>query len=163
MPGRDKIGLCIQCFSTDLKKSRLIKLQDKRQVHFSVATTGFLNNKLEHSQASSKFDTVYLLSGVERKAWLLLEEYLQDFAKLSHRLQNGEGYTKKYLVSARKHLVPAKVNIRLEHLQYSAWIPFGMTEKYPTYEAAKQEIKNRLNKANLPGLKLTFKKETIAK
>ena len=94
---------------------------------------------------------------------MLVEEYLQNFAKLSHRLQNGEGYTEKYSVSARKYLVSAKVNIKLEHLQYSAWIPFGLSEQYPTYEAAKQEIKKRLNEANLPGLKLTFKKESVAK
>lgn len=160
---RDKIGLCVQPFSVDLKKSRLIKLDDKRQIKLSVETTGLLNNKLEYRQSSSQFDTVYLLSGVGRKAWLLVEEYLQDFAKPSNKLKNGEGYTEKYYVSARKYLVTAKVNIKLEYLDYSAWIPFGMSEQYPTFEAAKQEIKKRFEEADLPGLKLTFKKETIAK
>ena len=122
-----------------------------------------LDNELRYRQSSSQFDTVYLLSGVERKAWLLVEEYLQDFAKPSNKLKNGEAYTEKYFVSARKYLVPAKVKIKLENLQYSAWIPFGMSEQYPTFETAKQEIKKRLNEANLPKLKLTFKKESIAK
>ena len=163
MPGIDRIGLCVQSFSVNLKKSRLIKLDDKKQVQLSVETTGLINNELKYCQSSSQFDTVYLLSGVERKAWLLVEEHLQDFAKPSNQLKNGEGYTKKYYVSARKYLVPAKVNIKLKYLDYSAWIPFGMSEQYPTFEAAKQEIKKRLEEADLPGLKLTFKKETIAK
>ena len=141
MPGRDRIGLCIKSFGVNLRKSRLIKLDDKRQIQLSVETTGLLDNEFKYHQSSSQFDTVYLLSGVERKAWLLVEEYLQDFAKPSNKLKNGEGYTEKYFVSARKYIVPAKVNIKLENLQYSAWIPFGMNEQYPTFEAAKQEIK----------------------
>ena len=163
MLGRNKIGLCVRCFSVNLKKSRLIKLDDKRQVQLSVETTGLINKELKYRQSSIQFDTVYLLSGVKKKAWLLVEEYLQDFAKPSNQLRNGEGYTEKYHVSARKHLISAKVNIKLENLQYSAWIPFGMSEQYPTFEATKQEIKKRLEEANLPELKLTFKKETIAK
>ena len=153
MPGRDKIGLCIKSFGVNLK----------REVRFFVMTTGMLDNELRYNQSLSQFDTLYLLSGVERKAWLLVEQYLQDFAKPSNKLKNGEGYTEKYFVSARKYLVPAKVNIKLENLQYSAWIPFGINEQYPTFKTAKQEIKKRLNEANLPGLKLTFKKESIAK
>jgi hypothetical protein len=100
---------------------------------------------------------------VERRIWLLVEKYLQDFAKLSNKLNNGEGFTKKYYVSPRKYIVPAKVNIKLESINYSSWIPFGMSQDYPTFEAAKQEIKTRLYEADLPGLKLTFKKESIAK
>ena len=163
MPGKDRIGLCVRSFSVNLKKSRLIKIDDKKEVNFSVETTGVINNELMYCQLSSQFDIVYLLSGVERKAWLLIEKYLYDFAKPTNKLKNGEGYTKKYYVSARKYLVPAKVNIKLEYLDYNAWIPFGMSEQYPTFEAAKQEIKKRLEEADLPGLKLTFKKETIAK
>ncbi|MGL5074373.1 MAG: GIY-YIG nuclease family protein, partial [Waterburya sp.] len=112
---------------------------------------------------SSRFDIVYSLTIVEKTAWLLVEEYLQDFVKPSNTLKNGEGFIKKCYVSARKYIVPAKVNIKLEHIKYSAWIPFGMNEQYPTFETAKQEIKTRLYEADLPGLKLTFKKESIAK
>jgi hypothetical protein len=67
------------------------------------------------------------------------------------------------LLPFRKYIVPAKVNIKLETINYSAWIPFGMNEQYPTFEAAKEEIKTRLYDADLPELKLTFKKESIAK
>ena len=55
------------------------------------------------------------------------------------------------------------MNIKLEKMKYSAWIPFGMNEQYPTFEAAKQEIKIRLKNAKLPGLKISFKKESITK
>jgi hypothetical protein len=48
-------------------------------------------------------------------------------------------------------------------MRYSAWIPFGMNEQYPTFEAAKKEIKQRLNQADLPDLKLTFRREHITK
>ena len=162
MPGIDRIGLCVRCFSVDLNKTRSIELNDKIQTHFSFLAIGLIDGQLTRT-SSFNFDTVYLLSGVARKAWLLVEKYLEDFTKPSNEFKNGEGYTKKYYVSARKHLVPAKVNIKLEFLDYNAWIPFGMSEQYPTFEAAKQEIKKRLEEADLPGLKLTFKKETIAK
>ena len=162
MPGTDKIGLCIDYFGADLKKSRLIKFNDKVQTRLSIPAIGLIDDELT-LVSSSELNTVYLLAGVKRKAWLLVEEYLHDFAKPSNKLQNGEGYVEKYFVSARKFIVPAKVNIKLEDLQYSVWIPFGMNERYPTFEAAKQEIKNRLNHADLSGLKLSFKKESITK
>ena len=37
------------------------------------------------------------------------------------------------------------------------------SQRLSFFEAAKQEIKKRLEEADLPGLKLTFKKESIAK
>ncbi|GAB4525998.1 MAG: hypothetical protein Tsb0014_05880 [Pleurocapsa sp.] len=162
MSGRDRIGLYIKCFSVDLKKPRLVKLSNSIEVPAHVPAWGIINNQ-ETQSSCRDFDTVYLLYGVERKAWLLVEEYLQDFAKPSLKLNNGESYIRRFYVSARKYITPAKVNIKLNKMQYSAWIPFGMTEEYPTFEAAQEEIKNRLSKADLPNLKMIFEKETIIK
>ena len=67
MRGRDKIGLCIQSFSTDLRRTRLIKLSEKRQTHFSVLAFGLINDRLTLT-SSHELDTIYLLVGVERKA-----------------------------------------------------------------------------------------------
>ncbi|WP_319423006.1 hypothetical protein [Pleurocapsa sp. FMAR1] len=110
-----------------------------------------------------QFDTIYLLAGVDKKGWLLVEEYLKGFAKASTGLNNDESAVEKFYVSPRKFISPAKVNIKLEKMKYSVWIPFGMSEQYSTFEAAKQEITRRLNEADLPGLKLTFIKENITK
>ena len=148
MPGKDKIGLCIRTFS---------------KINCLLPVIGLLNHKLEHFQPSSRYNTIYLLSGTDRKAWLLLEEYLQDFAKPSNKLINGEAYTEKCYVTARNYLIPAKVNIKLKSLNYSAWIPIGMNKKFSSFEAVKEEITKRLNKTNLPGLKLSFTKERSTK
>ena len=149
---RERIGVYVQCFSVDLKTSP----------HYGTFAKGIIKNK-ETKQLSSQFEIVYLLTSVDKKAWLLVEEYLKDFAKAATKLNNGEGYVKRFYISRRKYIVSAKVNIKLESISYSAWIPFGMNEKYPTFETAKEEIKKRLHDADLPGLKLTFKKENIAK
>ncbi|HAG82130.1 MAG TPA: excinuclease ABC subunit C, partial [Cyanobacteria bacterium UBA12227] len=63
-----------------------------------------------------------------KKGWLLVEEYLKDFASPANHLSNGVGYIEKFYISARKYIVPAKVNIKLESIGYSAWIPFGLSE-----------------------------------
>ena len=76
---------------------------------------------------------------------------------------NSEGVTRKFYVSPRKFIAPAKVNIKLEKMRYSAWIPFGMNINYPTFDAARDEIKRRLSKADLPNLRLTFRREHITK
>ncbi|MGL5832473.1 MAG: GIY-YIG nuclease family protein [Waterburya sp.] len=157
-----KIGLCTKSFVVDLRKPRLLKLNSTVPTRCSVLALGIINDQLIED-TSSIFNIVYLLTIVEKTAWLLVEEYLQDFAIPSNQLKNGEGFIKKCYVTERKYIVPAKVNIKLETINYSAWIPFGMNEQYPTFEAAKEEIKTRLYEANLPGLKLTFKKESIAK
>lgn len=163
MSRQDRIGLYIQFFHINQKNLfRYGTTIDGSKISSYYAVHGLLNNQ-EVTSSSKNFTTVYLLTSVERSIWLLVEKYLQDFAKLSNKLHNGEGFTEKYYVSARKYIVPAKVNIKLETINYSAWIPFGMNEKYPTFETAKEEIKKRLHEANLQGLKLTFKKESIAK
>jgi ribosomal protein S8 len=157
-----KIGLCTKSFVVDLKKPRLLKFNNKISTRCSVSALGMIDDQLTQD-SSSRFNIVYLLTIVEKTAWLLVEEYLQDFAKPFNKLKNGEGFIKKCYITERKYIVPAKVNIKLEHLKYSAWIPFGMNEQYPTFEAAKEEIKIRLYEADLPGLKLAFKKESITK
>jgi hypothetical protein len=59
--------------------------------------------------------------------------------------------------------VPAKVNVKLESIGFSAWIPFGLSEEFPTFGAAKEEIRKRLENSGLPALKLAFKQETFEK
>lgn len=149
---QDRMGVYVQCFSVNLKTSP----------HYATFAKGIIKNE-ETNQLSSQFEIVYLLASIDKKAWLLVEEYLKDLAKATTKLNNGEGYVEKFYISPRKYIVPAKVNIKLEDIGYSAWIPFGMNEQYATFEAAKEEIKTRLYNADLPGLKLTFKKESVAK
>jgi predicted GIY-YIG superfamily endonuclease len=149
---QDRIGVYVQYFSVDLRTSP----------YYTTIAQGIINNR-EVKQSSNRFEIVYCLTGVDKKAWLLFEEYFKDFAKPATKLNNGEGYVKKFHISARKYIVPAKVNIKLENIGYSAWIPFGLSEEFPTFETAKQEIRRRLQTSNLPGLKITFKRETIAK
>lgn len=148
----ERIGVYIQCFSVDLKISH----------YYLTIAKGIIDNK-EIKTASNGFNIVYLLASVEKKGWLLFEEYLKDFAKPATKLNNGEGYVEKFYISARKYIVPAKVNIKLENIGYSAWIPFGFSEEFPTFETATKEIKRRLQNSDLPDLKITFKRETIAK
>lgn len=160
----ERMGLCIKCFSVDLKMPYQYVTDVNNQKHPSYnAAYGIINNK-KVNVASCQFDNVYLLASVEKKGWLLLEEYLKDFASPAvTNLSNGIGYIEKFYISARKYIVPAKVNIKLETIEYSAWIPFGLSEEFPTFGAAKGEIRKRLENADLPGLKLAFKQETIEK
>jgi hypothetical protein len=148
----ERIGVYIQSFSVDLKTSP----------HYATIAKGIIDNK-EIKTKSDRFNIVYFLASVEKKAWLLFEEYLKDFAKPATKLNNGEGYVEKFYISARKYIVPAKVNIQLESIGYSVWIPFGFSAEFPTYETATEEIRRRLQNSNLPKLKIIFKRETIAK
>jgi hypothetical protein len=152
LPRGNKIGVYLQCFS----------IGNQQQFPVASIAYGILNNeKIEG--ISQLFEIVYLLATVEKKAWLLVEEYLKDFARPASALSNGEGYVKKFYVSARKFIVLAKVNIKLEDIGYSAWIPFGLSKEFPTFESATEEIRKRLINSGLPGLKVTFKRETIEK
>ncbi|WP_157462264.1 hypothetical protein [Crinalium epipsammum] len=98
-------------------------------------------------------------------AWYLRSlKKLKDFAMpATNQLGNGEGYVKKLYVSPRKYIVPAKVNIQLETMKYSAWIPFGLSAGFPTFSSATEEIRKRFKDSGLPELKLAFKRETIEK
>jgi hypothetical protein len=158
--GRNRIGVCIQPFSVDLNSPKSDLPKTGRQL--SHLARGFLNEK-KIQALSTQFEHVYLLSGVEWKAWLLVEPYLKEFLKPIAQLENGEGYIKRYYVSPRKYIAPAKVNIKLTDLGYSAWVPFGCSQVFPSFESAIEEIHSRLHSADLPGLKLSFKKESIEK
>ena len=160
---KGRIELYLKCFNLNPKipYSCGKNIGASRSFNYN-AVAGILNNH-KTTSVSSKFEIVYLLASVDLKAWLLVEDYLQDFATAFKQFNNGEGVTQKFYVSPRKFIVPAKVNIKLEKMQYNAWIPFGMSREYPTFEAAKEEIKTRLMKADLPYLKLSFKKESITK
>lgn len=160
---QNRMGLYVKCFTVDLKTPiQNTKTESSNQVHTYNPAYGMFDDK-KVLTASNQFNTVYLLVSVERKAWLLFEEYLKDFAKPANKLNNGEGYVEKFSISARKYIVPAKVNIKLENIGYSAWIPFGLSEEFPTFETATKEIRRRLQDSDLPELKITFKRETIAK
>jgi len=160
----ERMELCIKCFSADLKmpsKHETDANNQKYPVYYNLAY-GILNDNKTHS-VPSQFDTVSLLASVEKKGWLLVEEYLKDFAiPAANQLSNGIAYIEKFYVSARKYIVPAKVNIKLETIGYSAWIPFGISEDFSTFALAKEEICKRLKNSGLPGIKLEFKGETIA-
>ena len=160
---QERIELYLKCFNLDPKTpAGYGKNIDGSKSSYYNSVVGILDNK-KVNLASYQFDIVYLLASVDLKAWLLVENYLQDFATAFKKLNNGEGITNKFYVSPRKFIAPAKVNIKLESIRYSAWIPFGMSEQYSTFEAAKIEIKRRLEQANLPNLKLTFRREQITK
>lgn len=148
----ERIRLYIRPFGFDFSQNHLMY--------------GLVYGRLEDREvrgASSNFEKVYLLSNVDTKAWLLVEEYLQDFAQPALPLKNGEGFVEKLYISPRKFIVPARVNIKIESLGYSAWIPFGFSQNHLTFESAKNEICQRLENANLPGLKIAFKQESIDK
>lgn len=159
----NRIGVYIQSFNFDCNFSCKRKMVVNSPLYQYNSASGVLDNRQVQSAPSCKFDVVYLLASVEKQAWLLVEEYLRGFAKPAAELSNGEGYVSKFYVSARKFVVPAKVNIKLESIGYSAWIPFGASAAFPTYEAAKEEVRRRLKNSSLPELKLTFKRETITK
>ncbi len=159
-----RIELYIQHFSVDSKTpQKYIKSDPKNQFPVYNLAYGILNNQ-KINTASCEFDTIYIGATVDKKAWLLVEDYLKDFAKPATKLSNGEAYIRgKFYVSPRKYIVPAKVNIKLESIGYSAWIPFGISKEFNTFESAKQEIRRRLENSGLPGLKIVFKSERIEK
>lgn len=162
--GRERMGLYIKCFSTDLKMPRQYVTDVNNQKHpIYNPAYGIINNK-KANFPSCQFENVYLLASVEKKGWLLVEDYLKDFANpTATKLSNRVGYVEKFYISARKYIVPAKVNIKLESIGYSAWIPFGLSEEFPTFVSCKEEIRKRLENSSLPTLKLVFKQETIEK
>jgi hypothetical protein len=161
---RERMGLYINCFTVNKDTPRqYMEYSNRQKTPCYNLAHGILNNA-STSAASCQFNIVYLLVSVETKAWLLVEKYLQDFARPAIRqLTNGEGYTDKFYVSPRKSIIPAKVNIKIEAIGYSAWIPFGASEEFPTLELATKEIHKRLTDSGLPGLKFAFKQESITK
>lgn len=155
--------LYLKCFNLDPQKPYKSGKNSNGQPNFSYSSVRKIINGREILTSANEFDTIYYLASVDLKAWLLVEKYLQDFATLSRELQDNEAVTDRFYVSPRKFIVPAKVNIKLTEIGYSAWIPFGSSPEYPSLESAKAEIKRRLTNSDLPGLKLAFRNEHISK
>jgi hypothetical protein len=162
-PGCSRIELCVLSFSADLKAPHRHRADVKvPQAQANNLARGIRDGK-DVCSTPANFDIVYLLASVDLKAWLLVEEYLQDFARPATGLGEGEAYVKKFYTSARKYILPAKVNLQLTSFDYSAWIPFGPSGEFTTYESATEAIRQRLLHSGLPDLKVTFKREAIAK
>ena len=160
---QERIKLYIKCFNLNPEiPYHYSKTIGGLKVANYNSVLGIINGK-QVTSASCKFYMVYLSVSVDKKAWLLIENYLKDFANTHIKLNDKEGIIDKFYVSPRKFIAPAKVYIKLESMEYSIWIPFGMSEQYPTFNEAKQEIKKRLKEANLPKYKLIFKKENVTK
>jgi len=183
--GTDKIGLFVKSFSADLKKPyKREKWREDGEYNFSFdregrridnnskksdkplqerdlynTAYGLIDNHARHASAE-RFEILYLLASVDRQFWLLVEEYLQDFASVN-RWANGVGYIDKFYVSPRKVLVPAKGNIKILEVGSGFGIPFGPSDDFPTFETAKAEIKRRLQTSDLPEMKLTFQPEKV--
>jgi predicted GIY-YIG superfamily endonuclease len=161
-PGYGRIELCVHSFSADLKAPYRHRADAGHlQAQAYNLARGIRDGK-EVCGTSANFDPVYLLASVDLKAWLLVEEYLQDFARPATGLGEGEAYVKKFYTSARKYILPAKVNLQLTGFGYSTWIPFGPSGEFTTYESATEAIRQRLLHSGLPDLKVTFKREAIA-
>jgi len=144
-----RISIQIQVFDFDFKKPPIV------------------NNIVRRNDFKSenplKLDTIYLLTGVDKQAWLIFEEYFKGFTKTAIQLTKHEGFIEKIYVSPKKSIVPAKANIKIESMGYSAWIPFGSNPEFPTFEAATTEFRRRLEDSNLPDFKITFKREGVTK
>ncbi|NJK27351.1 MAG: excinuclease ABC subunit C [Coleofasciculaceae cyanobacterium SM2_3_26] len=162
----EKMGLYVRCFDTDLTLEKPYRYAlgvdgDEKHPVYNRAR-GVLGAK-KVQLPPHRFQTVYLLGVVDRRLWLLFEEYLMEFAKPAMQLLEGEAYVEKFHVSPRKYLEPAKISMKLGGVNRELTIPFGKSEEFPSFELAKQEIRKRLENSGIPGLQLTFKREAIAK
>lgn len=102
------------------------------------------------------YKEIYLKSTVDRAFWLLLENYLSDFAKVE--LNEEEGYINKVYVSARKFIVPAMLTVTLNG-KWKADIPFGPKDDMSCSEVA-NIIKSCLQDSGIPKIKFLFKSES---
>lgn len=92
---------------------------------------------------------LYLEATVDKVFWLLLEEYLSDFTKLS--LNQDEGCLKGKL---GKYLPSGKISITLNG-KWKTDIPFG-TKDNISYTEVVNIITQRLNSSGIPKLKFSF-------
>lgn len=114
--GQDRIGLYIECFNASVDKIYQFQQTIKYQTFLTRQSVyGMIDNNLVRASVN-QFSVFYLLTGVDKKGWLLVEEYLQDFAKVSTKLDNGESAAEKFYISPRKFIAPAKVNIKLDNI-----------------------------------------------
>lgn len=105
------------------------------------------------------YQNVYMLTSVEREAWLLFERYLSDFAKVT--LSENDGYISRVYVSARKSIKPAQVKISLGN-QRTFTIPFGPSETIVKYDQVRQTMIESLKNSGLPDLKISFTLESVS-
>ena len=105
------------------------------------------------------YQNVYMLTSVEREAWLLFEHYLSDFAKVT--LSEDDGYISRVYVSAKKCIKPAQVKISLGN-QRTFTIPFGPSETIVKYDQVRKTIIESLKNSGLPDLKISFTLESVS-
>lgn len=105
------------------------------------------------------YQNVYMLTSVEREAWLLFEQYLSDFAKVT--LSEDDGYISRVYVSAKKCIKPAQVKISLGN-QRTFIIPFGPSETMVKYDQVRKTMIESLKNSGLPDLKISFTSESVS-
>lgn len=127
---------------------------DLRQpAHYSSMIYGSNGNIYQMKNLENfPYEAVYLKVQADKVFWLLLEEYLSDFIKVT--LNSDEGYIDKYYVSARTTLKPSKISITL-HGKWKTDIPFG-TKDNISYTEAVNIITERLNSSGISKLKFSF-------
>ncbi|MBD2594948.1 hypothetical protein H6G74_11485 [Nostoc spongiaeforme FACHB-130] len=106
-----------------------------------------------YQNANLPYAEVYLAFHVNRAFWLLFENYLCDFAKVS--LSETEGYLKKYYISPKKTLKPVFLSVTLNG-KWKAELPIGLKDNM-SYREVTEVISNRLKNCQIPKLKFTFK------
>lgn len=127
---------------------------DLRQpAHYSSMIYGSNGNIYQMKNLENfPYEAVYLKVQADKVFWLLLEEYLSDFIKVT--LNSDEGYIDKYYVSARTTLKPSKISITLNG-KWKSDIPFG-TKDNMSYAEVVNIITERLNSSGISKLKFSF-------
>ena len=160
-----RIYLHIKSFSTNLyeptgQKNYISENGEK----FIISLPNFIKgSKGSFSQGSDlnlfPYQNVYMLTSVEREAWLLFEPYLSDFAKVT--LSEDDGYISRVYVSAKKCIKPAQVKISLGN-QRTFTIPFGPSETIIKYDQVRKTMIESLKNSGLPDLKISFTSESVS-
>lgn len=101
--------------------------------------------------SNSLYEEVYLAVAVDRAFWLLLENYLSDFVKVT--LNENEGYIQQYYISPRKILKPSILSITLNG-KWKSDIPIGPRDSMSYYEVL-EIIKKPLQNSGIPKLRFT--------
>jgi hypothetical protein len=160
-----RIYLYIKSFSTNLyeptgQKNYISENGEK----FIISLPNFIKGSQgAFSQGSDlnlfPYQNVYMLTSVEREAWLLFEHYLSDFAKVT--LSEDDGYISRVYVSAKKCIKPAQVKISLGN-QRTFIIPFGPSETIVKYDQVRKTMIESLKNSGLPDLKISFSSESVS-
>lgn len=162
----ERIYIYVKCFAGDLREPlgkkdiNLSTEQGDKKTSVPISnmiqgSKGLRGQNFNHDNLPYKY--IYIRATVDRLAWLLFEPYLSDFAKVE--LSENEGYINKVYISAKKFIVPAKINIEIDN-NSSISIPFGPKDGMK-YEEAIQLIRERLQNSGIANLKTTFTRESI--